>query len=117
MIDNPPIDATIIKNLQDMLDTGKGTVEEILNRQSPVDEHNLEKLISCPHELVFNVKAHVLEENEKGEVIGTKEIMVKNYHIPVPPGIEYNKYMDSFFKFLENCILSAANHTQEVKDE
>jgi hypothetical protein len=66
------------------------------------------KLLICPHEIVITVIANVLEENEKGEVIGTKEICQKDYHIPVPPTHDYNIYMESFFSHLENCITASA---------
>jgi hypothetical protein len=71
------------------------------------------KLISCRHEIIFNINANVLEENELGETVGSKAICTKNYHIPVPSDKDYNEYMDSFFSFLENCISQAAIKSNE----
>lgn len=71
------------------------------------------KLISCPHEIIFDIKATVMEENEKGEIVGCKEICRKDYHIPVPPKKDYNLYMESFFEHLEKCIISSAKHSEE----
>lgn len=75
-----------------------------------------EKLLVCPHEIVFTVIAHILEENEKGELIASKEICQKNYHIPVPPQSDYNKYMDTFFKHIEKCISSSAKHATKESE-
>ena len=69
---------------------------------------SIEKLIDCKHEIVFSVVANVLEENEKGEAVKSKKICSKNYHIPVPEGVDYDMYMDSFFSFLENCLAESA---------
>lgn len=85
-------------------------IKDIPNIERP------EKVLSCPHEVVFTVIANVLEENEKGETIGSKEICQKNYHIPVPAMHDYNIYMDSFFKFLENCITSSAKHATKESE-
>jgi hypothetical protein len=75
------------------------------------------KLLSCAHEIIFSITANVMEENEHGETTRCVEVCNKNYHIPVPPLKDYNVYMDTFFKFLENCIASAANHTKDIKDK
>ncbi len=75
-----------------------------------------DKLIICPHEIVFTVIANVLEENEKGELIGSKEICQKNYHIPVPPKHDYNTYMQAFFSHLEECIKSSAKHATKKSE-
>lgn len=75
------------------------------------------KLIECPHEIIFDVKATVLEENEKGEIVGCKEICRKDYHIPVPPTADYNYYMESFFQYLENCITSSAKHAANKTED
>ena len=71
------------------------------------------KLISCPHEIVFNLRASVMEENEKGEIVSCKEVCQKDYHIPVPPKKDYTTYMECFFKYLENCITNSAKNTNE----
>lgn len=76
------------------------------------------KLIDCSHEIVFTIRASVLEENEKGETIGCKEVCQKDYHIPVPPKKDYNTYMETFFKYLENCITySAKNSANNTEDK
>jgi hypothetical protein len=75
------------------------------------------KLIDCPKELVFTVMANVLSENDKGEYIGSNEICKKNYHIPIPDNKEYHVFMDSFFKFLENCLASSAEQAYNTEDK
>lgn len=72
-----------------------------------------EKLSLSPYEIVFNVTANVLQENEKGEKLRSKHISTKFYHIPVPVDGDYNVFMESFFKFLEENLASAANKAYE----
>lgn len=88
-------------------------LQGVYNQDIPSMERP-KKLLMCPHEIVITVIANVLEENEKGELIGTKDICQKDYHIPVPPKHDYNNYMHSFFSHLETCITSSAKAaTQE----
>jgi hypothetical protein len=75
-----------------------------------------EKLISCRHEIIFDIIANVLEENDLGETVGTKEICVKKYHIPVPSNKDYNEYMQVFFSYLEKNITNAAINANTIKD-
>ena len=72
-----------------------------------------EKLSDAPHEIVFNITANVLEENEKGEKTRSKHICTKYYHIPVPVDGDYHVFMEAFFKFLEESLSSAASKTYE----
>lgn len=72
-----------------------------------------EKLSHAPHEIVFNITANVLEENEKGEKTRSKHICTKYYHIPIPIDGNYNIFMDAFFNFLEESLSSAASKTYE----
>jgi hypothetical protein len=69
------------------------------------------KLTKSPHEIIFDISASVFEENIKGELVGTKEICNKKFHIPVPIDKEYELFMHTFFKHLETCILTS---TQEA---
>mgnify|MGYP006286865319 CR=1 FL=1 len=62
------------------------------------------KLIRCPHEIIFNITANVLMENDKGEKTGSREICNKNYHIPVPIDRDYKEYMNAFFEHLEKAL-------------
>lgn len=84
---------------------------------NPLKEEELEKVISCPHEIVFTINANVLTENEKGELTGTKEICVKNYHIPVPIDKDYKEYMSVFFKYVEDQIVNCINKTEETMEQ
>lgn len=105
--DNEAID--ILNKLYDTIG------EEAYSKESIRDEldNSSKKLISCPHEIVFKITANVLEENEKGELIRSKEICTKNYHIPVPIDQDYNVYMKTFFTFLEGCLEKSINHSEE----
>lgn len=77
------------------------------------------KLIECAHEIVFKVTANVLEENKEGQLVSSKEICTKDYHIPVPADKDYKEYMTIFFDFLENGLAASADkiYNQEPKNE
>jgi hypothetical protein len=77
------------------------------------------KLIDCPHEIIFKVTANVLEENKEGQLVSSKEICTKDYHIPVPADKDYKEYMNIFFDFLENGLASSADkiYNQEPANE
>jgi hypothetical protein len=79
--------------------------------------HNIsmssDKLIECKHEIVVQVVAKILEEDNLGTTIGAKEICQKNYHIPVPANRDYNEYTKGFFEFLENCMSTSINNLEE----
>lgn len=72
-----------------------------------------EKLIDCKHEIIIQVVARVLEEDDVGKTVGAKEICQKNYHIPVPSNRDYNEYTKGFFDFLENCMSTSAKNLEE----
>jgi hypothetical protein len=80
---------------------------------NPLKEESLEKAIVCPHEIIFTINANVLTENEKGELTSTKEICVKNYHIPVPIDKNYQEYMHIFFKYIEEQIINCIDKTDQ----
>ena len=71
------------------------------------------KLIDCRHEIVIAVLATVMEQDDEGNVVGTKAIAKKNYHIPVPSNVNHEDYLDGFFNFLENCMSKSAVNTEE----
>lgn len=74
-------------------------------------EHD--KLLDCRHEIVIALTARVLEQNDTGEHIGTKEICKQNYHIPVPAFKDYHAYMKGFFDKLEKCITTSDQETTQ----
>lgn len=75
------------------------------------------KLIDCPHEIIFKITANVLEQNEQGELVSSKEICTKNYHVPVPMSENYKEYMSTFFEFIENGLVSSANKIYEPESQ
>lgn len=79
-------------------------------------QNNNSKLIECRHEIVISVIAHVLEDDDEGQTIGSKEICKKNYHIPVPSNRDYNEYLAGFFNFLEGCMSSSVNQLDSEED-
>lgn len=89
------------------------------NSETLADEisQEYEKIIDCRHEIVISVTARVLEQNDTGEHVGTKEICKQNYHIPVPALIDYHIYMKGFFDKLEKCIAQSDKETnQEINN-
>jgi hypothetical protein len=75
------------------------------------------KLISCRHEIVFNINARVMEEDELGNAVATTAICTKNYHIPVPSDKDYNVYMKSFFEYLESCLSKSAQYSKKENSD
>ncbi len=96
-----------LKELQEM---SIEDIKNILDMKNEYQFENNKKLIKCSHEIVFSVNASVLMENEKGELIDTKEVCSKNFHIPVPINKDYEIFMKTFFDHIENCLITS---TQE----
>ena len=88
-------------------------IEQLLNSQyqSVLDDTQPNKLTDSPHEIMFDVTAHVMEENTKGEIVGTKQICTKKYHIPVPIDQDYHLFMSAFFSHVENCLSQSIEKT------
>ena len=72
-----------------------------------------QKKIECAHEIIFNITARVMSEDENGNDSECKEILTKNYHIPVKEKAEYKQFIDAFFRFLENCMAQSAKHAYD----
>jgi hypothetical protein len=90
-----------------------------LQYQEIMDYTEHKKLTNAPHEILFDITATVMEENEKGEVVGTKELCTKQFHIPVPVDQKYEIFMKTFFMHIEESILNATNQAYsngEIKD-
>ena len=75
------------------------------------------KLISCRHEIIFNINARVIEEDEVGKPIATTRVATQNYHIPVPSDKDYNIYMNAFFEHLEKCLSQSAQKSTEDSND
>jgi hypothetical protein len=74
---------------------------------SPLHEDILlqdKKLVVCKHEIVIKVEAAVMEEDDEGEMLGTKEICKNTYRIPVPSNKDYHIFMKAFFDHLQNSM-------------
>jgi uncharacterized protein (UPF0297 family) len=118
--DQPNIDEEKIKEelygqYKSLLDqvSGYGSADQI----NPDVLSGNKKLIYCRHEIIFNINARVMEEDELGNHVATTAICTKNYHIPVPSDKDYNIYMDAFFKHLESCLSQSAQHSSNKKEE
>lgn len=92
---------------------------DLINKMDPMNSYsqNLsdepEKLSNSTHEIVFNITANILEENQKGEKVRSKKICTKYYHIPVPIDGDSDIFMKTFFNFLEEALASAASKTYQ----
>lgn len=120
-IDLNNLDPEIIKQLESINDVDLNKIKGLNKEYNPEhleDTQNSQKLLKCAHEIIFTITAKVMEENAKGEIVGDKEICVKNYHIPVPIDKEYKDYMNTFFDYLESKIIQGIDHTnKEAKDK
>jgi hypothetical protein len=113
MEDNIPESGNVndaINNIYEFFDS------RILDEQKTDLSGESQKLIECPHELVFKIVANVLEENAEGTLVGSKEIYMQNYHIPVPSGSDYKLFLNTFFGFLEQALNTSADKTYEVTE-
>lgn len=115
-IEQPSEELLNSKDFKDYVDAFIKSLDE--ERGHNVFNQNLtgqpDKISNATYEIVFDITANVLEENEKGEKVRSQEICTKYYHIPVPLDGDYKIFMESFFKFLENCLSSAASKTYEA---
>lgn len=102
----------LIKDIEDLQKHINGSYSELDQGMA----EGTKKLISCKHEIVFNIRARVLEEDDTGQTVGTKSICVKNYHIPVPSDKDYDIYMKTFFDHLEKCISASAKQAKESEN-
>jgi len=103
------------KKIQDALDSIRAQYDmSSLNHTVMADNT---KLIECRHEIIISVLAHVLEEDDTGQTVGSKEICKKNYHIPVPSHQDYQIYLMGFFNFLEKCMSSSIENQQNTTQE
>ena len=109
------IDKTVIDNLAAAVEKN---MDQMLNNQYQyiIDSSQKNKLTDSPHEIMFEVTAYVMEENNKGESIGTKEISTKQYHVPVPIGKDYNMFMGIFFKHIEDCLLYSIDKASDTTE-
>jgi len=76
-----------------------------------------QKKIDCTYELIFNITAHLMKQNDNGEDMSAEQVCAKNYHIPVKEGSDTKIFMDTFFKFLENCLANSAKNAYENSKE
>lgn len=120
-IDLNNLDPEILKQLENIDDIDLNKIKGLHGEYNPENFEDIssnQKLLKCTHEIIFTITARVMEENIKGEIIGDKEICVKNYHIPVPINKEYNDYMSTFFDYLESKIIEGIDHTnQQAKEQ
>jgi hypothetical protein len=103
----------IYANLEKIL--SKEEVDEIKNRfENQLNFFPEEtKLISCPHEIVFSITANVLEENEDGHTVGSKELTTRTYHMPVPSDKDYHEFIDVFMEFFEKTMIESHTHAKQ----
>lgn len=123
--DNQNINPDILEQLKNFdsleLDKIKALYGQDIDHSAyETPDKKTEKLLKCPHEIMFTITAKVMAENLKGEITGDKEICIKHYHIPVPIDKDYKDYMITFFNYLQDNILAGidkANETSKEKEE
>lgn len=92
------------EDIREALDIPSSQYDELFEDQ--------QKLTTAPHEILIKINANVLEQNEKGEYIGSKGMFEQNYHIPVPTGTLYTNYVDAFFGFAKQALIDTINKTE-----
>jgi len=115
MVEKIKLQPETLEQLKNLTDAIEHTVakESYTEFQELIDYNSTTKLTNSPHEIVFDITASVFEENSKGELVGTKEICTKKFHIPVPIDKEYELFMKTFFTHLEQCILASTQVAYE----
>lgn len=112
--------------MTDNNELNKQKIMEILDAvRSQSSDHDLghliasdhAKLIECRHEILISVMANIMEEDDTGQLVGSKEICKKNYHIPVPSDKDYNHYLKGFFDFLEGCMKNSIDHANQTSKD
>lgn len=107
-----------LKNIDDIeLEKIRALYEDPKDHTFNTDPENPGKLLRCQHEIVFTVTARVFEENLKGEIIREKDVSIRTFHIPVPIDKNYKDYMKTFFKYLENKMVEAIDHSNTNSKE
>jgi hypothetical protein len=104
---------TVNEKLKEIQDLSIEELKDILDMKNDYDFDNNKKLIKCPHEIVFSINASVLMENEKGELVGTREVCSKNFHIPVPIDKDYEIFMKTFFDYIEGCLTNGIQESSK----
>lgn len=97
------------EDIQDALNLASSQYNEIFEDQ--------QKLTTAPHEILIKINANILEQNEKGEYVGSKGMFEQNYHIPVPTGSLYASYVDAFFDFIKEALVDTINRTEEATNK
>ena len=101
------------EKLKELNEMSVEDIKNILDIKNEYQFDNNKKLIQCSHEIIFSINASVLMENEKGELIDTKEVCSKNFHIPVPINKDYQIFMKTFFDHIENCLTTSTQESMK----
>ena len=107
------IDPKILQQMLADAQEYKAINEAFEQRENPDIDHT-EKLTAADKEIVFDIKAFVFSNNEKGEVTQTEKRVQNKYHIPVPFGANEDEYLSMYFHHVESCLISSTQY--EVKN-
>lgn len=61
-------------------------------------------ITAYPHEIRVSMVIEISSVNGKGYLEELKELVKKNYHIPVPPDKDYMEYAEKFIKNFESKL-------------
>lgn len=70
-----------------------------------------------PHEIKISVVAQISSVDDKGYLNEIKEIIRKNYHIPVVSDQDYNIFANKFFENFENKLTSTCQEMIQSNNE
>ena len=103
------IDPKILQQMFADAQRYKASSEASEQRENP-DINHAEKLTASDKEIVFDIKAFVFSNNEKGEVTQTEKLVQNKYHIPVPFGANEDEYLSMYFHHVESCLISSTQY-------
>lgn len=81
----------------------EGQYSEIFESEQP--------LLDCPVEIVFHVTCNVLNKNQKGELINSEKVIMKNYHAALDNKSQVERYVEGFFNKFHQKMEEQANET------
>lgn len=81
------------------------------------DPNQINKQTDAKYEIFINLTANLLENIEGAAFPESKHIASNNYYIPVPSGQDPNKYIATFFEYIENCMSSSASQTPSTSED
>lgn len=109
--------------LQDNITAAMASKYDDIDNDSPLDLSRKHPeviepvhITDSPHEIRVSLTIEVSEIDDKGYLKDTKELMKKNYHIPVPSKKDYSIYVNSFISNLESKMTDSCRESMPKQE-